>query len=101
MLRVYAMQEDSINEWLRLFCSLADSLQQYRMSGAGGSEKIDPAVTAADSLGIDPVYVEYARQLLAPIMADGCFDKYLGLDFSDGKRECPILEITGYLGTSY
>lgn len=56
------------------------------MSGAGGTDKIDPSVSAADSLGIDPVYIEYARQLLNPIMSEGCFDKYLGLDFSDGKN---------------
>lgn len=57
------------------------------MSGAGGAETVDPnpVPNAAESLGIDPVYVEYARQLLTPIMADGCFDKFLGLDFSDCK----------------
>ncbi|CAL8127303.1 unnamed protein product [Orchesella dallaii] len=55
------------------------------MSGAGGSEKIDPAVSAVEGLGIDPVYIEYARQLLNPLMAEGCFDKFLNLDFGDEK----------------
>lgn len=56
------------------------------MSGAGTGEKVDPGVpTASEGLGIDPVYVEYARQLLSPIMAEGCFDKYLNMDFNDCK----------------
>ncbi|ODM88032.1 Mannose-P-dolichol utilization defect 1 protein [Orchesella cincta] len=53
------------------------------MSGAGGSVKIEPAASAVEGLGIDPVYIEYARQLLNPLMADGCFDKFINLDFSD------------------
>lgn len=64
------------------------------MSGTGGTEKIDPVpVSAVENLGIDRVYIEYARQFLNPIMADGCFDKFINFDFNDGTvtRELSIL----------